>query len=81
LPETGYAGAGIVVERIKNSIAGVSKDNNRPVNASIGVVTCIQPPDSLDELLRLVDGFMYMAKNLGKNQIKHEIWEKENKRF
>ena len=64
LPETGYAGAGIVVERIKNSIAGVSKDNNRPVNASIGVVTCIQPPDSLDELLRLVVGFMYMAKNL-----------------
>jgi PleD family two-component response regulator len=44
-----------------------------PVTLSIGVVTFMSPPSTVDEVLRISDRLMYTAKNNGKNTIQYEI--------
>jgi PleD family two-component response regulator len=47
--------------------------NQWPVTMSLGVVTFIQPPSTVDEMLKISDGLMYGAKNNGKNTIRYEV--------
>jgi GGDEF domain-containing protein len=42
---------------------------------SIGVVTFLRPPSSVDDLLKKTDAVMYSVKRDGKNTIKHIIWK------
>jgi GGDEF domain-containing protein len=44
-----------------------------PVTLSIGVVTFMSPPSTVDEVLRISDRLMYTAKNNGKNSIQYEV--------
>jgi len=74
-PETGLEGAGVVIQRIENSIIDISKGRECSTTLSIGLVTCLKPPSSLDELIKMADGLMYAAKKSGKNQARHEIYK------
>ncbi len=73
LPETGYESAGVVVNRIKDTLTDVMRQNGWPVTFSIGVATYLDPIDSVDGMIRKADGLMYSAKNCGKNTIKYEV--------
>jgi len=44
---------------------------------SIGVVTFMNPPSTVDEALRISDQLMYTAKNNGKNSIQYELCGKK----
>jgi GGDEF domain-containing protein len=44
-----------------------------PVTFSIGVLTCVEPPSTVEELIKLADDSMYEIKSGGKNGIKHEV--------
>jgi PleD family two-component response regulator len=44
---------------------------------SIGAVTFLSPPSTVDEMLKISDDLMYAAKNNGKNIIKYEVFCKE----
>jgi diguanylate cyclase (GGDEF)-like protein len=74
LPEAGYEAAEAAVRKIHASLGQVMHNRGWRVTFSIGVVTCISPPDTtLEELIRVADGLMYSVKRSGKNQIRHEI--------
>jgi len=63
----------VVVNRIKDTLTDVMRQNGWPVTFSIGVATYLDPIDSVDGMIRKADGLMYSAKNCGKNTIKYEV--------
>jgi diguanylate cyclase (GGDEF)-like protein len=72
MPDTDYKGSELVAKRIQEAIFKIAQDKNWPVTASIGIVTCVEPPLSSDEMIKWADALMYKAKNSGKNKIVHE---------
>ena len=44
-----------------------------PVSVSIGAVTFVSPPESLEEMLRKADSLMYEVKIVGRSEIKQEV--------
>ena len=74
LPETGSKAAEAVILKVKNGLqAAVQRD--WPVTFSIGMVTFVKPPATVDEMIARADGLMYEAKAGGKDMIKDEIVE------
>ena len=72
LSETDLAGAEIVAERIRKTIARhtLSYDmTNLNITASLGVST-LHPEDTVDSLVKRADEAMYQAKNNGRNQVR-----------
>jgi diguanylate cyclase (GGDEF)-like protein len=77
LPETGTESAKNVGRNLNEKLLKKMKERKWPVTFSVGVVTFISPPDSIDEMIRNVDRVMYSAKDSGKNLIKYEVFERE----
>lgn len=75
LPETGYDASDVVVRKVRESLLAAMRRRGWPVTFSIGVVTFLTPPDGVDGMIKLADGFMYEVKRGGKNSIKHQIIE------
>jgi diguanylate cyclase (GGDEF)-like protein len=74
LPEAGYEAAQTAVHKLRAALLEVMHNRDWPVTFSMGVVTCIGPPDAtLDELIKAADRLMYAVKRGGKNTIRHEI--------
>jgi diguanylate cyclase (GGDEF)-like protein len=76
LPETGPEPAGVITDKIQKISLDLMQKNQWPVTLSLGVVTFIEPPSTVDEMLKISDGLMYAAKNHGKNTIKYEVFGK-----
>ena len=73
LPETGPELAEAITRKVQKINLEIMEKNGWPVTFSIGVVTFIHPPTTVDEILKISDNLMYTAKNNGKNMIKHEV--------
>jgi diguanylate cyclase (GGDEF)-like protein len=73
LPEVGADAAQIVISKMQRRLLDEIWLNNWPVSFSIGVLTFITPPNSVDEILNMVDRLMYTVKNNGKNDIHYAI--------
>ena len=73
LPQTGPDSAFIVAGKIKEMIMLIMKKNNWPVTTSIGVVSYLKSPQSVDEMIKKADLLMYSAKSGGKNTIKQTV--------
>jgi diguanylate cyclase (GGDEF)-like protein len=69
LPETGQVAATAFISRIQKGLLEEMQKGNWPVTFSIGVLTCQEAPQSVDEVIRLADGLMYSVKKNGKNAI------------
>lgn len=72
LPETDFSAAEVVVRKVQQSLLAAMDRRGWPVTFSIGVVTFITPPDSVDSMIKTADGFMYSVKHGGKNRIVHK---------
>jgi diguanylate cyclase (GGDEF)-like protein len=59
--------------RVSSLLEGLARDREWPVTFSIGAVTFISPPSSVDEMIRTADDLMYAAKQSGKGIIRHEV--------
>lgn len=71
LPQTGQHGAHHVAERIRNMVDEmdfVVDGSSLSVTVSVGVTSSISHHPPLDELLRLADRALYMAKEAGRNR-------------
>ena len=73
LPETGPKPALVVCRKLHERLLDIMRQHGWPVTFSIGVMTFISPPSTVDEMISLADGLMYAAKNSGKNKIMHQI--------
>ena len=76
LPETGSEPAEVITHKIQKVNLDTMEKNEWPVTFSIGVVTFVSPPSTVDEMLKISDGVMYSAKKNGKNEIKCEMFKK-----
>jgi diguanylate cyclase (GGDEF)-like protein len=73
LPETGEEEAAIVVDRLMRRTAYDAAPVG-DVTFSAGVVTCLAPPESVDDVIGFADHLMYAAKRTGKNRIMTEVF-------
>jgi diguanylate cyclase (GGDEF)-like protein len=71
LPETGQKSAAAVTHKVQEELLCAMQDRGWPVTVSIGLVTFLTPPESVDEMLEKADQLMYAAKTSGKNTVKH----------
>jgi len=81
LPETGPESAHVVIEKVqKLNLDVMKKEDGWPITLSMGVVSFISPPTTVDEILKLSDVLMYEAKNGGKNTIKYRVYGDQGNR-
>ncbi len=74
LPETDQAEAQVAISKIQIELLDEMRRNNWPVTFSIGVLTCIEMPQTTDELIKKADNLMYSVKNGGKNSITYSSY-------
>lgn len=72
LPESDPEAAENVINKAMNNLEKVMKDD-WPVTFSIGMVTYIKLPATVDELLKKADDLMYSVKMAGKGAVRHEV--------
>jgi len=73
LPESNADSAAGFFDKLHKKISQAPRRNGRSITFSIGVVTFISPPSSIDEMIKIVDRLMYEAKNSGKNLVKYSV--------
>ena len=72
LPETETAAAQLVMQKLQQALSEIVLRHGWRVSASIGVVTYLVPPDSVDALVGGADRLMYASKRKGKNLVSHQ---------
>ena len=75
LPDTNQAGAQLLISKIQISLLQEMQRNKWPVTFSIGVLTCINMPQTVNELIKQADELMYSVKNNGKNSISYSNYQ------
>jgi diguanylate cyclase (GGDEF)-like protein len=73
LPEADVQSAGQVTQKLHKQLLAAMQKKRWPVTFSVGVVTFLTPPSSVDDMIKVVDALMYEAKNSGKDQIKYKV--------
>ncbi len=74
LPETGSKSSEVITQKVQQVSLDLMQKNGWPVTLSIGAVTFVSPPSTVDEMLKKADNLLYSAKNDGKNKIKYEVF-------
>jgi diguanylate cyclase (GGDEF)-like protein len=69
LPQTDEGSAREMLDRLQEELIRVMRQNGWPVTPSTGVVTYLNPPSSVEEMVQKADWAMYAVKNNGKNAI------------
>lgn len=75
LRETDQAQARVAISKIQTGLLAEMRRNNWPVTFSIGVLTCINRPHTIDDLIKRADDLMYSVKKSGKNSISYSLYE------
>ncbi len=75
LPETDFEMSQATLQRLRQNVLAITQENKYPVTISFGVVTYLHPPKNTEEMIKIADDLMYTAKNDGKNNIKHMVWD------
>ena len=74
LPETGSESAENILSKVHSEILAGMQPADWPLTISIGVLTCINPPQTTQEIIGMVDDLMYSVKHAGKNAIKFSTY-------
>ena len=74
IADSGAEEAREIIKRVNQGLLSTMKENKFDTTFSIGLVTCLTMPCSLDEMLKLADDLMYQAKAGGKNSIKCDVF-------
>jgi diguanylate cyclase (GGDEF)-like protein/PAS domain S-box-containing protein len=69
LPQTDARSSETVLKKLQVSLLEAMASRNSGVTFSIGAVNFMEPRDSLDTLIQIADGIMYMVKTRGKNGV------------
>jgi len=77
LPETGEEAAQVVFQKMQKTLLGEMRNHGWDVTFSIGVVTCLEPPNTVAEVVKWSDDLVYKAKSSGKNTIKNDVFPHE----
>jgi diguanylate cyclase (GGDEF)-like protein len=72
LPNTSTDAASQVLKKLVKELNRIMQENHWPVTFSIGAVTFLIPPESLQEMIKRADEAMYAAKASGKNRMEQK---------
>jgi len=72
LPNTGKVAALAVLDKLLKTLSRSMRLNRWPVTFSVGVVTFLSPPESVDQMVQRADEIMYSVKQAGKNHLRQE---------
>jgi diguanylate cyclase (GGDEF)-like protein len=72
LPNTNKDAAAKVLSKVLQMLNRSMRQNHWPVTFSMGAVTFVTPPQSLQEMIKRADKVMYSAKANGKNRLEQE---------
>jgi diguanylate cyclase (GGDEF)-like protein len=72
LPNTNKDAAAKVLGKVVQMLNRSMQQNHWPVTFSMGAVTFVTPPESLQEMIKRADEVMYSIKASGKNRLKQE---------
>jgi diguanylate cyclase (GGDEF)-like protein len=72
LPETTGDSARATLGKIHRQLQKAMSINSWPVTFSIGAVSYLHPPESVEEAVRAADALMYSVKRNGKNNLLHQ---------
>jgi diguanylate cyclase (GGDEF)-like protein len=72
LPNTGTDAALAVLDKLLTTLSRSMRLNRWPVTFSVGVVTFLSPPESVDHMVQRADEIMYSVKQAGKNHLRQE---------
>ncbi len=73
MPETDVRSSEMMLRRVRRELLEAARRKGWPVTFSAGLITWVEPPESVDEMLRAADELMYSAKRLGKNSVRHRV--------
>ena len=75
MPETDSESARSAIRKIQSVLRRETNRSGWGVTVSVGVLTCVAPPHTTDELLRMTDELMYSVKSKGKDEIAYQVLE------
>jgi len=64
-----------IVQRLQSALLEKMKVNEWDVTFSIGVLTVLSMPESVDKLVSMTDALMYDVKGRGKNAIQYSVYD------
>ena len=73
LPNTTKDAASRVLKKLLQKLDRRMQQNRWPVTFSMGAVTFLTPPESLQEMIKRADEAMYSAKARGKNRLEQKV--------
>ena len=73
-PETDQEAARIIFSKIQSEFVKVMQQRNWSITLSVGLLTCVVAPNTVNELMEMADKLMYSAKSDGKNSVKYFIY-------
>jgi diguanylate cyclase (GGDEF)-like protein len=73
LPQTDAQAAQTTLNRVQAKLLDAMQTSQWPVTFSVGVVTFLSPPATIDSALKQADEFMYSVKRSGKNRIEYHV--------
>ena len=74
LPETDRIGAKTFMTRLHRECTQKMNKKKWPVTFSIGVITFLNAPKDIDQMINLGDHLMYQVKQTGKNAISYAVY-------
>jgi len=74
LPETDGESAKVLVSKLREHLLDAMQNQGWPVTFSVGVLTCVSPPATVDEMIHVADVLMYETKKTGKNAIRYSTY-------
>lgn len=77
MPETGDQIVPRALEGLKTRLQESLQQSGWSVTFSVGAAIFLDPPESVDLLIKSADCLMFLAKNDGKNRIKYQIFGKQ----
>jgi diguanylate cyclase (GGDEF)-like protein len=78
LPSTRLPEAEVVISKVRTNLTEEMRQRNWPVTFSMGVVVCIAPPHSVEQIIDMADELMYEVKNSTKNNVRFATWDGKN---
>lgn len=73
LPETDEKSGDKALHKLHAILQNRMDEHGWPVTFSIGAVTFLSPPDTLDQMVSEADRLMYSAKRSGKNRVQQSV--------
>ncbi|MBN2086197.1 MAG: GGDEF domain-containing protein [Anaerolineales bacterium] len=74
LPETGQEDARPVISHTITQLTDELQKHNWNVTFSIGVLTCVDIPPTVEKMMKTVDALMYDVKHGGKDAVRYSVY-------